>query len=86
MECAERGLSVPDDISVVGFDNFEFAVHSNPPLTTIEVPAEEMGENAASYLVAKLQGSEVPMHHSVDVQLILRKSTAPPKKQKSALH
>lgn len=79
MECAGRGLSVPDDISVVGFDNFEFATHSNPPLTTIEVPAEEMGRNAASFLLAKLKGSEVPMHHSVDVQLILRKSTAPPR-------
>lgn len=79
IECHERGLKVPNDISVVGFDNFEFAIHSNPPLTTIEVPAEEMGSNAASYLIAKLKGSEVPMHHSVDVQLILRKSTAPPK-------
>lgn len=79
LECAERGLVVPDDISVVGFDNLEFAMHSNPPLTTIEVPAEEMGRNAASFLLAKLKGSEVAMHHSVDVQLILRKSTAPPK-------
>jgi len=79
LECAEKGLVVPDDISIVGFDNLEFAMHSNPPLTTIEVPAEEMGSSAASYLLGKLSGSEVTMHHSIDVQLIVRRSTAPPK-------
>lgn len=79
LECAESGLSVPGDISIVGFDNLEFAMHANPPLTTIEVPAEDMGMGAASYLLSKLMGNEVPLHHSVDVQLILRNSTAPPK-------
>ncbi len=78
LECAEGGLVVPDDISIVGFDNLEFAMHANPPLTTIEVPAEDMGISAASYLLNRLVGDEVPMHHSVDVQLILRRSTAPP--------
>lgn len=80
LECAERRVAVPDELSIVGFDNNEFAMHSNPPLTTIEVPAEDMGRNAATYLLAKLKGDEVTMHHSVDVQLILRKSTAPPKR------
>ncbi len=78
LECAERRVAVPDELSIVGFDNNEFAMHSNPPLTTIEVPAEDMGSNAAAYLLAKLKGDEVTMHHCVDVQLILRKSTAPP--------
>lgn len=79
LECAEQGLRVPEDISVVGFDNHEFAMHSNPPLTTIDVPAEEMGSNAATYLLEMLAGRPAAKHHSVDVQLILRKSTAPPK-------
>ena len=83
LECAERGLSVPEDISIVGFDNLEFAMHANPPLTTIEVPAEDMGISAASYLLSRLMGNDVPRHHSVDVQLILRKSTAPPKNQRT---
>jgi len=48
LECAERGLSVPDDISIVGFDNLEFAMQAIPPLTTIELPAEDMGKSAAS--------------------------------------
>ena len=78
LECADRGLEVPDDISIAGFDNLELAVHFNPPLTTIEVPTDEMGINAASHLLGRLNGDEVARHHSVDVQLIVRKSTAPP--------
>ncbi len=79
IECTAKGLKVPADISVVGFDNLEFAMHSNPPLTTINVPAEEMGANAASYILGKLSGDEVTMHNSVEVQLILRNSSAPPR-------
>jgi LacI family transcriptional regulator len=81
VECRARGLKVPDDISIVGFDNFELSEHSNPPLTTINVPAEEMGTKAAAYLLARLNGAEASLHSSVNVQLILRDSTAPPKSQ-----
>lgn len=79
IECGARGLGVPSDISVVGFDNLEISVHSNPPLTTIDVPAEEMGADAAEYVLKKLNGVDVPRHNPVDVQLILRDSSAPPK-------
>ena len=43
VECQALGFRVPEDISIVGFDNLELSLHSNPPLTTIDVPAEEMG-------------------------------------------
>jgi LacI family transcriptional regulator len=78
IECTERGLSISEDISIVGFDNLEFSMHSNPPLTTIDVPAEEMGTNAADYILGKLGGNEITKHHSVNVQLILRNSSGPP--------
>lgn len=78
-ECQSRGLNVPQDISVVGFDNSEFAAHANPPLTTINVPAEEMGEAAASYILGRLSDKQVLEHSLVDVELILRRSSAPPK-------
>ena len=81
IECNARGMNVPGDISVVGFDNLELATHSNPPLTTIDVPADEMGANAAGYILGKLSGEDVTNHNSVDVQLILRNSTAPPNKR-----
>lgn len=77
IECAERGMKIPGDISVVGFDNLELAMHANPPLTTINVPAAEMGTNAAIYILGKLNGEDMRMHNSVEVQLIIRKSSAP---------
>ena len=79
IECNSRGLEVPGDISLVGFDNLEFATHLNPPLTTIDIPASEMGIAAAEFILGKLSGNEVAMHNSVDVRLILRSSSAPPR-------
>lgn len=76
-ECQARGLKIPEDISIVGFDNIEFSMHSTPPLTTIDVPAERMGEAAADYILKQLNGEEVSLHNPVDVELILRDSSAP---------
>ena len=78
-ECQARGLKVPEDVSVVGFDNIEFSAHANPPLTTIDVPAEEMGNSAATYVLGSLGGQSVPLHNPVEVELILRSSSAPAK-------
>lgn len=78
VECRERGLRVPQDISIVGFDNLELSKHSNPPLTTIDVPAEQMGSAAANYLLERLSGEDNLPQQLIEVQLILRASTAPP--------
>lgn len=78
VECQSNGFRVPEDISVVGFDNIELSKHCNPPLTTIDVPADRMGSLAAGYLLDKLEGKEAAQYASVEVQLILRESTAPP--------
>lgn len=80
VECQERGLRIPEDISVVGFDNLELSKHTNPPLTTIDVPTEQMGDTAAAYLLDRLDGKDVSQPRSVEVQLILRQTTAPPPK------
>jgi LacI family transcriptional regulator len=77
VECQALGLKVPDDISIVGFDNLEFSIHSNPPLTTIDVPAEDMGIAAADYILGRLSGEHVSPHNPVKVELILRQSSAP---------
>jgi LacI family transcriptional regulator len=76
-ECQARGLKVPDAVSVVGFDNLEFSMHSNPPLTTVDVPAEEMGFLAASHILGSLSGEAVSLHTPVEVEIILRRSSAP---------
>ena len=51
----QKGLSVPRDLSVTGFDNTALAEHSTPPLTTINVPRKEMGRWAARSLIGSLQ-------------------------------
>lgn len=50
--CHEAGISVPGDISILGFDNLEIAELTTPELTTFEVPARDMGRLAADYLTA----------------------------------
>ena len=67
------------DISIVGFDNLEFAPHLTPPLTTIEVPAEKMGERAADFLVRQLAGRRSLEFIELEANLILRSTTSPPK-------
>jgi LacI family transcriptional regulator len=78
VECREQGLQIPEEISVVGFDNLELSKHSSPALTTVNVPTEQMGNAAATYLLDRLDGKEVSPQNSVEVQLILRHTTAPP--------
>ena len=77
VECRVRGHRVPQEVSIVGFDNLEFSMHSNPPLTTIDVPAEKMGLTAADYILGNLTGEAVSLHNPVEVELILRGSSAP---------
>jgi LacI family transcriptional regulator len=54
----ERGLRVPQDLAVVGFDDIEYAAHTTPPLTTVAVPKEEMGRLAVQRAVAQLEQGE----------------------------
>lgn len=77
VECRVRGIEVPGEISIVGFDNLELSMHSNPPLTTIDVPAEEMGISAADCLLRNFSGETVSLHNPVGVELIVRESSAP---------
>lgn len=55
----EKGVKVPDDVAVVGFDNLAIAEHANPPLTTIAVDREKMGALAAKRLLSIVSGSDV---------------------------
>lgn len=52
----ERGLKIPEDVSIAGFDDIDFAAYSHPPLTTVRVPAREMGEMAVSLLIRMIEG------------------------------
>jgi LacI family transcriptional regulator len=75
----ERGLSIPHDLSLVGFDDSRWARLVTPPLTVVEQPAFEMGYMAGEQLFRLLGGTEPkPLEHRLRPRLILRKSTAPP--------
>ncbi len=76
----ERGLSVPNDISVVGFDDIDVAEHTLPPLTTVHQPIREKGAIAARLLVSALTGPAVrPEHLRLETRLVIRGSTGPAK-------
>ncbi len=80
-ECRERGVNVPRDISITGFDDLDLAANIDPPLTTIRVPAAEMGSRAAEYLLARLAKTPTPEKTELQAVLVVRETTAPPRVQ-----
>jgi DNA-binding LacI/PurR family transcriptional regulator len=74
-----RGLRVPEDVSVVGFDDVRFAAFTSPPLTTIHQPAREIAERAIGLLLELSGGREVAeLVHLLEPRLVVRGSTARP--------
>ncbi len=74
-----RGLRVPGDLSVVGFDDTEIARLLSPPLTTVRQPLREMGRVALRTALRLAAGEELDSHHvALATELIVRRSTAPP--------
>lgn len=72
------GLTVPDDLSVVGFDDFQIASRVWPPLTTIRAPTRDIGRLAAEKLLAIGRGEETATTGAVSPSLVVRASTAGP--------
>jgi LacI family transcriptional regulator len=72
----ERGMRIPDDISLVGFDNIEFSSILYPPLTTVHQPKYEMGQAAVEILLrlARDKAGQMPEERRLGVQLIVRES------------
>ncbi|CCN35230.1 putative Transcriptional regulator LacI family [Vibrio nigripulchritudo SO65] len=75
-ECRELGVSVPEEVSITGFDDLPLCEHLTPSLTTIHVPSQMMGERAAEFILDKIAGRECPSHIEVPTQLVVRESTA----------
>ena len=72
----DAGQSVPGNISVVGIDDIQIAAFISPRLTTIRQPLKEMGAIAATTLLQRIQGEEVPEETVVQPELVVRESTA----------
>lgn len=73
-EIREHGLSVPEDVSVVGFDNIGLSEYTNPSLTTVHVPRDYLGRLAMERILDAGRG--VPDEVILDPQLVIRESTA----------
>jgi LacI family transcriptional regulator len=78
-QLGENGVGVPEDVSVVGFDNIEISSMINPPLTTVNQPSFETGRLASKLLLDSMKGEE---HSEVSItlepSLVVRKSTTGP--------
>lgn len=74
-EAANLGVSIPRDISVVGFDNVPYGKYTTPALTTVDLQSERMGATAMDKLLAVIRGEPVERLTKIAPQLILREST-----------
>ncbi|MFJ8009545.1 LacI family DNA-binding transcriptional regulator [Streptomyces fagopyri] len=75
-ELRRQGRRVPDDVAVVGFDDSIIARHSNPPLTSVRQPVEEIGTTIARILLAEIDDPEEPRRHVVlPTELVVRESS-----------
>jgi len=73
----DANLRVPEDVSVIGFDDIQVAAYHNPRLTTIRQPLHDMGETAARILLQRVQGfKDYPEEFAVPPELITRETTA----------
>jgi DNA-binding LacI/PurR family transcriptional regulator len=72
------GLRVPDDVSVIGYDDSAFMSSVEPPLTTVRQPIEAMGRAAVAALLAQVRGEDMPSDELLfEPELVVRKSTRP---------
>lgn len=74
----DQGLRVPQDVSVVGFDDILLASYTAPPLTTVWQPAFQKGVEAIQMLMEYLDDGETPPSRTLDIELKVRETTAPP--------
>ena len=78
IEAKARGIRVPEELTIVGFDDVELAAQLDPPLTTIRVPAWRIGEEVGRFVVERLSGRPAELPPQIDAELVIRGTSAPP--------
>lgn len=83
----EKNIGVPEDVSVIGYDDIDFAGSANVPLTSISQPAYELGFAAAELIISECENPERHVHQRIEFQprLVVRSSTAPTKSHRANL-
>ncbi|OGA47614.1 MAG: hypothetical protein A3F74_23025 [Betaproteobacteria bacterium RIFCSPLOWO2_12_FULL_62_58] len=76
-ECHAMGVDVPRTVSITGFDDMQMASITIPPLTTVRVPTEKLGQLAADYIVNRVEGAEGTVTPELTVDLVVRGTTGP---------
>ena len=76
---AERGIRVPEDVSVVGFDDLPDARHFLPPLTTVRQDFAALGALALQLIIGAIEGDDAAEHDRIEPTLVVRASTAAPR-------
>lgn len=76
--CRDLGICVPDQLSIVGFDDLASSRFLTPPLTTIRQPMRDIGARAVNLLLAIIERVDVPLQQTLDFSLMVRGSTAAP--------
>jgi DNA-binding LacI/PurR family transcriptional regulator len=74
----ERGLEIPRDLSVIGFDDMDFARVLSPPLTTVALDAEQLGASSFELLEQRMAGKRLRRRVVLPAELLVRGSTGPP--------
>lgn len=72
-------LRVPEDVSLIGYDDYSFAQFCSPPLTAIRQPIFNLGAYAGQHIINLLRDETTPCNLSLEPQLIIRKSVGPAK-------
>lgn len=76
IEAKASGLTIPHDISIVGFNDLDFAAYLDPPLTTVFVPTDQIGVISGEYLVARANDKPVLRVNEIPTKLVVRGSAA----------
>src|SRR3546814_12028038 len=82
LEAQQSGLSVPDDLSVAGFDDIELAANFAPAPTTVHAPVEEICALAGDYLVAWIEGRPARDHLPLEARLVVCQSISRPQERR----
>jgi DNA-binding LacI/PurR family transcriptional regulator len=79
LEAAKQmGCSIPQDLSIIGFDDIDEAALASPPLTTVRLSPRHIGKMAAETLIGRIKGRQEPTRVLVEGMLVIRQSTAAP--------
>jgi LacI family transcriptional regulator len=81
LESQAQGIRVPNDMSIVGYDDIELMRELPVPITTVRVAGDEVGRRTARFLISRLETTDIDISFECDAQIIIRASSGPPRRR-----